>query len=212
MPSRPVVFQRWPPSRYRNSRVVYGRALERRRELGDPVVVADELFFAGVGVVDAIDAIVRQRGIVGVRRADVVMLPARLVEIVIEVRAGRDQAVDVAVRRSGARRPGAARRRSARPPCPRKIVHVVLEHLLPDATRGREIASLERDPLHPRQHFVRAQAGARPRTARQAHAESVIWGPCGFVFYFRRAVPIAAKQGGAALARRMDRDATTHHR
>ena len=40
----------------RNSRVRVRPRLERRREVGNPVVVADELFFAGVGVVDAIDA------------------------------------------------------------------------------------------------------------------------------------------------------------
>ena len=125
MPSRPVVFQRWPPSRYRNSRVVYGPRLERRGEVGDPVVVADELFFAGVGVVDAIDPFLGQRRVVGVRRADVVALAARFVQIVIQVGAGRDEAVDVAVRdqvrddqpqAAGAQRAGHARGRSSRRP------------------------------------------------------------------------------------------------
>jgi hypothetical protein len=36
--------------------------------------------------------------------------------------------------------------------------HVVLQHLLPDAMRRREVASLKRDPLHPRDHLIGGQA------------------------------------------------------
>ena len=135
-----------------------GPRLERGREVGDPVVVADELFFARVGVVDAIDPIVGQRRVVGVRRADVVVLAARLVEIVVEVRAGRDQAVDVAVgdqvRDDQAQAAGAQRARHAE-----EDRDVVLEHLLPDAMRGREVAALKGDALHPRR-------GSRPPSGR----------------------------------------------
>ena len=71
--------------------------LERQRERGDPLVVVAELVFARVGVVDAIDMLGLQRRVVLVRRAEVVVAAARLVQVVVEVRAGRDQAVDVAV-------------------------------------------------------------------------------------------------------------------
>ena len=40
-----------------------------------------------------------QRRVVLVRRPEVVVAPARLVQIVVEVGAGRDEAVDVAVGR-----------------------------------------------------------------------------------------------------------------
>ena len=73
-------------------------ALERQHERRDPLVVLDELVLAGVRVVDAIDVIGLQRGVVLERRSDVVPTSARLVQIVIQVRAGRHEAVDVAVR------------------------------------------------------------------------------------------------------------------
>ena len=132
--------------------------LERRREVGNPVVVADELLFARVRVVDAIDPILGQRRVVGVRRADVVALAARFVQIVIQVGAGRDEAVDVAVgdemRDDQAQAAGAQRAGH-----PQEDRHVVVEHLLPDAVRRREIASLERNPLHAREDLVGRQAG-----------------------------------------------------
>ena len=157
MPSAPVVFQRWPPSRCRNSREVYGRASSVARELGNPVVVADELFLAGVGVVDAVDPILSQRRVVGMRRADVVALPARFVQVVIEVRAGRDEAVDVAVQdEMRDDEPQAAGRQRARHA--QEDRHIVLQHLLPDAVRGGEVAALKRDPLHAREHLIRRQS------------------------------------------------------
>jgi hypothetical protein len=115
MPSRFVVFQRCPPSRWRNSRVVKRPRLERGRKIRDPVVVGDELFFARVGVVHAIDSLFRQRRIVRVRRSDVVVLTARLVQIVVEVRASRHQTVDVAMKNQvGDHHPQAARRQRSR--------------------------------------------------------------------------------------------------
>ena len=40
-----------------------------------------------------------------------------------------------------------------------KNCHVVLQHLLPDAMRRREVASLKRDALHPREHLIGGEAG-----------------------------------------------------
>ena len=75
------------------------------------------------------------------------MLAARLVKIVIQVRAGRDQAVDVAmldqVRDDHAQAAGAERAGH-----PHEDRHVVAEHLLPDAMRDAERAPLKRDALH----------------------------------------------------------------
>ena len=75
MPFCCVSFQRWPPRRLRNSRDVYGPLVERGDEIADPDVVVAELFFAGVRVVDAIDAVVGERRVVDVRRAEIVMRP-----------------------------------------------------------------------------------------------------------------------------------------
>ena len=84
------------------------------------------------------------------------MLAARLVQIVIEVRAGRDEAVDVAigdqVRDHQPQTAGGERARHAQ-----EDRHVVLQHLLPDAVRGGEIASLKRDPLHASEDLIRRQ-------------------------------------------------------
>ncbi len=110
--------------------------LERRREIGDPVVVLDEFLLAGERVVDAVDAFFGERGVVGMRRSDVVVLAARLVEVVVQVRAGRDQAVHVPVGdQVGDDQPqpaGAERARHAE-----KDRDVVFEHLAPDAVRRR---------------------------------------------------------------------------
>ena len=135
---------------------MYGRDSSVAANVGDPVVVRDELFLAGVGVVDAIDPILRQRRVVGVRRPDVVMLSARFVEIVIQVRAGRHQAVDVAVqdqmRDDQTQTAGGQRARH-----PQEDRDVVLQHLLPDAVRRREVAPLKRDPLHAREDLIRRE-------------------------------------------------------
>src|SRR5436309_14220036 len=70
--------------------------LEGGGKIGNPVVVADEFLLRGVGVVDAVDPVLGQCGVVGVRRTEEVMLAARLMQIVIEIRARRNEAVDVA--------------------------------------------------------------------------------------------------------------------
>ena len=107
-------------------------------------------------VVDTVDVIFGQRRIVSVRRADVVVLTARLVQIVVQVRAGRDEAVHVAVGdevRDDQPEPAGAQRARH----PEEDRHVVLEHLLPDAVSGGEIAPLKRNALHARQDFVGGQ-------------------------------------------------------
>ena len=97
---------------------MYGRVSSVAAKSAIQLSLPTELFLARVGVVDAIDAILGQRRVVGVRRADVVVLAARFVQIVVEVRAGRDEAVDVAVRdqvRDDQAQPAGA---TARRPCP----------------------------------------------------------------------------------------------
>jgi len=137
-------------------RVVAG--LERAREIGDPLVVRAELLFARVGVVDAVDAVVRQRRVVGVRRSDIVMLPTRFVQIVVEVRARRDETIDVAVQNQVRDNQTQAARRQ-RAGHPEKDGDIVLQHLVPDRMRGGEIASLKRDALHARDYLIRSEPG-----------------------------------------------------
>ncbi len=153
MPSRWVSFQRYSPSLYRQLARGVRPALERGRECRDPLVVLDEFVLAGVGVVDAIDMLGLQRGIVLNRRPHVVPASAGFVQVVVEVCAGGHETVDVPVgnqvrddhsQPAGAQRSGHAEKDRA----------VVAEHLLPDAARRRQIASLKRNTLHPREDFV----------------------------------------------------------
>ena len=75
------------------------------------------------------------------------MAAAGLVQIVIQVRAGRDETVDVAVldqiRDHHAQAAGTERAGH-----PHEDRHVVGEHLLPDAMRDAERAPLKRNALH----------------------------------------------------------------
>ena len=77
-------------------------------------------------------------------------------QIVVEVRARRDQAVDVApgdqVRDDQAESAGAERARHAE-----KDRHIVREHFLPDTVRDAERAPLKRDTLHLLEEFVRSE-------------------------------------------------------
>ena len=133
-----------------------GTRLERGGELGDPVVVPDEFLLGRIRVVHAVDALLGERRIVGVRRPEEVMLAARLMEIVIQVGARRDEAVDAALRdqvRDDEPQPACAQRAGHA----EKNRHVVAEHLQPDAVRRREVAALKRDPLHARQNLVGAE-------------------------------------------------------
>jgi hypothetical protein len=132
--------------------------LEREREGGDPLVVVAELVLLRVGVVDAVDALRLQRRIVLARRPDVVMTPAGLVQVMVEVGAGRDETVDVAVgdevRDDQPQPAGAERARHAE-----EDRAVVAEHLLPDAPRGGEVPPLKRNALHAFQEIVRRGVG-----------------------------------------------------
>ena len=73
---------------------------------------------------------------------------ARLVQVVVEVGAGRNQTVDVTVR-DQVGDDQAQPRCTERARQPEEDRNVILEHPLPQAVRGAEISSLERDPLHP---------------------------------------------------------------
>src|SRR3954469_26053435 len=84
------------------------------------------------------------------------MPPARFVQIVIQVRAGGHEAVDVALRDEVRdRQPQTAG--GERASHAQEDRDVVLEHLLPDTVRRREIAALKRDPFHAREDLIRAQ-------------------------------------------------------
>ena len=121
--------------------------IERRDEVADPHVVVAELFLACVGVVDAIDAVVGERGVVYPGRADVMVAPARLVQVVIEVGARRHQAVDITVL-DQVRHDHPETARAERAGHPHEDRDVVLEHLLPDTVCDAEGAPLERNALH----------------------------------------------------------------
>ena len=133
-------------------------SLERQHECGNPFVVVDELVFLRIGVVDPVDMLRLQRGIVFTRRTDVVAATARLVQIVVQIGAGRDQAVDVPVgdqvgddhpQPAGAESAGHAEKDGA----------IVAQHLLPDAARRGEIAALKRNALHALEDLVCWKAG-----------------------------------------------------
>ena len=132
--------------------------LELEHEGGDPLVVAAELVLARQRVVDPIDALGRERRVIERGRADEMPAPARFMQVVIEVRAGRHEAVDVAVldevRDDQAHAAGREGARGAQ-----ENRRVAAEHLLPDAPRGREVAPLKRNALHARQDVVGGQAG-----------------------------------------------------
>ncbi len=138
--------------------MVYGPAFELQHERRDPLVVLAELVLARERVVHPVDPLRRQRGVVEVGRADEVPSAARFMEIVVEIGAGRDQAVDVAAldevrdqqpHAAGRQRAGGAE----------KNRRVAREHLFPDAPRRREVAPLERDAFHPLEHRVGRQSG-----------------------------------------------------
>ena len=131
-------------------------------------------------------------------RADVVTASARLVQIVIEVGAGRDETVDVAlgdqVRDDEPHAAGAERAGE-----PEEDRAVAREHLLPDPPRGREVAALEGDVLHPRQHFVHCRDPAGRRTARPEPAGSATCSSCARHVNSRRSA-VGGRQSRSAVA------------
>ena len=156
MPSLWVVVHRWPPSWYRNSRLVYGRGSSVAAKSAIQLSLLDEFLLAGERVVDPVDAFFGERGVVGMRRSEKVVLAARFVEVVVQVRPGRDQAVHIPVGdQVGDDQPEPAGAERARHP--EKNRDVVFEHLAPDAVRRGEVPPLKRNPLHPRQNLVRGE-------------------------------------------------------
>ena len=118
--------------------------LECGGEIANPHIVVAELFLAREGVVDPIDPIVGERGVVAARRADVMMLAACFVQVVIEVGAGLFHAVDETV--LDEIRDDHSETAGAQGAChPHENRHIVTEHLLPDAMSGAERSSLKLD-------------------------------------------------------------------
>ena len=129
----------------------------RRRVRRNPLSLSQKFFLARIRVVHAIDTILCPRRIVGVRRSDVVPLAARFVQVVVQIRAGRDQAVDVPMLNEvGDDQAQAAGGQSAGHAEENR--HIVFQHLLPDAMRGREIAPLEGNPLHPGDDLIGSES------------------------------------------------------
>jgi hypothetical protein len=91
------------------------------------------------------------------RRSDIVPLTARFVKIVIQVRAGGHEAVDVPVRDQvgdDEAQPAGAQRTGH----PEEDRDLVLDHLVPDTVRRREIPALEGNPLHAGDDLVRRES------------------------------------------------------
>ena len=123
------------------------RAVELRGEPADPFVRLAELFLRGEGVVDAVDLLFEQLGVVSPRVAEVMMPSERFVQIVEDVGAGGDQHVDAAVLdQVGDQPPHPGRHQRA--------AHshhndgVFLQHLEPDLMGQGQIAPLERYLFH----------------------------------------------------------------
>ena len=130
-------------------------------ESRNPDVVADELVLIDKRVVHPVDTSIGQRPVVGPGRADEVTLTTRLVQVVIQVRAGRHQAVDGApVDQVGKDQSQSARAES--PGDAQEDQKLVAEHPLPYPVGRGEIPSLERDPLHPPKHLVHRKAPFHP--------------------------------------------------
>ena len=135
--------------------------LESPGEPGNPDVVPDELILVDERVVHPVDVRFGQGPIVGTGRAEEVALAARLVQIVVEVRAGRYDAVHrTPTDQLGNDQAQAAR--TQRAGNSQEDQELVAEHPLPDAVCGGEIPSLERDPLHPTQHFLHRHTRLHP--------------------------------------------------
>ena len=132
--------------------------LERLRKGRNPLVVVDELLFVDQRVVDAIDALGRQRPVVAAGRTEKVPPPARLVQVVIEVGAGRDQAVHVALGEQ-VRQHQAQAARAERAGDAQEDQHVVGQHPTPHLVGRGKAAALERDAFHAAQDLLGRQPG-----------------------------------------------------
>ena len=103
--------------------------------------------------------------------------PACLVQVMVEVGPGRDEAVDVPVRdqvrddhTEAAGAQGARRTQ--------ENDDLVCEHFLPDLMRGGQIPPLERDPFHAREDFPPPSGLAQAQTAPRARSGSATSWPC----------------------------------
>jgi hypothetical protein len=85
----PSSFAKLEPEQVQElARRVRARLVERRREPSDPQVVLAELLLVGEHVVHPVHQVVGQHHVIDVRRALVVEVPERLVDVVKEIRAG----------------------------------------------------------------------------------------------------------------------------
>ena len=131
---------------------------QRRHEGRDPRVVVDELVLVDEGVVDTIDVVCLEVLVVDTMRSEEVPAASGLVQVVIQVGSGRDDAIDEAVSdqmRDDETHPGGAQGSRH----PEEDHHVVAQHLLPDPAGHGEVPPLEGDALHAGQHLVGSEPG-----------------------------------------------------
>ena len=129
------------------ARGVRTRLIQGGGEAADHLVCLPELLFVGEDVVHAIDEVLLQQDVVDLRRALEVVAPQGFVDIVEQVGAGGNQAVDEAVFDEidhGA--PQTCRHHGPRHT--HHDHHPVAEHLFPDVISGGQIPALEGDALH----------------------------------------------------------------
>ena len=110
--------------------------LERRGELRDPDVVPNELVFVDERVVDPIDVGVGEGTVVGAGRSEKMPVPASLVQVVVQVGAGRHHAVDRAPA-DQLRDDQAEPSRAQRAGDPEEDQQVVVQHPLPHSVGAR---------------------------------------------------------------------------
>ncbi len=154
------------------ARGVGARLIERSREAPDPLIVLAKLLLVGQHVVHAVHQILGQQHVVDGGRSLVVKIPHRLVEVVKEIGAGGDQAIDEPVFDHAdhqAAHPG----RNHGAGHPHHDGAAVAQHALPDFECQPELFALECGALHARQDFGGAgcahrieRAGGRGQQAR----------------------------------------------
>ena len=139
--------------------MVYGRDLiERGGEATDPLVVLAEFFFVGQHVVHAVYQVFGQQHVVDGGRALVMEISQRLMQVVEEVRAGGNQAIDQPVFDHADHQP-------AHPGGNHGAGHAhhdgaaVAQHFFPNLKRQAKLLALEGRALHAGQNF-RSAGGA----------------------------------------------------
>ena len=129
------------------ARRVGPRLIERRGEAPDPLVVLAKFFFVRQNVVHAVDQVLGQQHVVDGRRALVVEVTQGLMQVVEEVGARRNQAIDQPVFDHANHQPA----HSGRDHGARHAHHdgaAVAQHLLPHFERQAELLALEGGALH----------------------------------------------------------------